>query len=181
MIEIDIQLLKKHGLSPTDYTALVLLDKGLSKDEIDEVIEGAVNWKSMMDSRWIKFDNGVHLCPKYEASFRPTIDIDKMFMEFYNTFPHKAGNRPLRALDLDSKAAKETKKRFKRELGKRKASIQFTKIMNGLHSEMKSRRMRGEFKYMNNIDTWLTQHVYEKWQEEPVKDVNSTGYGQDLK
>jgi len=179
MIEIDIQVLKKHKLSPTDYTALVLLDKGLSKDEIDEVIEGGINWKSMMDKRWIKFDNGVHLCPKYENSFRP--DIDKMFMEFYNTFPYKAGSRPLRAASLDSKAAKDTKKRFKREIGKRNASAKFEMLMTGLHAEMKSRRMRGEFKYMNNINTWLNQHVYEKWQPEPEKEENSPGYGQDLK
>ena len=179
-IEIDVRLLKKYRLSPTDYIALILLDRGLSKGKIDEVIEGTINWKSIMDRGWV--DDATRLCPKYSTSFRPSIDIDMMFVKFYNAFPHTVeGRPPLRTVNPYSRAAKATKERFIREVGIRNAPTRFKEIMRGLKNELEYRRISGESKYMQNIDTWLNQHTYERWLSLPEKKSNSLKYGHNLK
>jgi len=114
-------------------------------------------------------------------------DEDKLWIEFFTTFPMKVPgrngvNRPLRPANLDAKSALPTKKKY---LAMIKNNPELHKsIIKILNAEIAMRKQAGELQYMHNIDTWLNQRDYEKYsyliEEKNERDKERTGYGQTL-
>ena len=102
---------------------------------------------------------------------------DDLFEEFYAIFPHKVptglGFRPVSTLDSNSVSAKVTRSIWDR-LVKNKPNLQMTIITN-LKKELAYRQADGTLGYLHNIDTWLRQATWEKWENIPDK-KSFTGY-----
>jgi hypothetical protein len=99
-----------------------------------------------------------------------------MFEEFYGIFPHKVetglGFRPVSTTDVNSISAKVTRGIWERVI-KNKPYLQ-QKIIDGLKRELAHRKADGSMAYLHNIDTWLRQATWEKWDDIPDKKTNNS-------
>lgn len=94
-------------------------------------------------------------------------DFDKYFEELYNNFPRKVVSnsgqiRVLRADKLDSQDAKKCRMKYFKVLSE--GNVDHQEVMKGLFNEMRTRGTNNLF-YMNNLETWINQRVWEKYQD----------------
>lgn len=165
-ITINIAEITELKLTPNQYVYLaVLYDQGykvanilakISKEEKKLLITEDFIYEDL-------FGNiGMH--DKTINIFKGEASTDSLFDELYKTFPRKVpdgkgGFRVLRADSLDSKDAKTCKKKYL-EIIKNDVSAH-KKIINALGTELRARK--NSMQYMNNLETWLNQRVYEKY------------------
>lgn len=88
-------------------------------------------------------------------------DVDSKFLEFWGTYPVKAGTRILKAVDSDTKEGKDIKKKY---LTLIKKPGMHEKIMLGLTNELASRKKDGSLVFMQLISTWINAQTWEKYQ-----------------
>lgn len=121
---------------------------------------------------------GIHL---FETS-----TPDTKWLEFLGTFPVKVparngGTRPLKISDPNSKGNVKIKNKYINII-KSNPDIH-DKIISVLKAEMKMRKDSGEMQYMHNMETWLNQADYDKFdyllKEEKIESGKSS-YGQEL-
>lgn len=103
---------------------------------------------------------------------------EDLFEEFYKTFPHKVptevGFRPVSTQDVNSSSAKATRAIWDR-ITKGKPNLQRT-IIDNLKRELEYKKSDGSLGYLQNIDTWLRQATWEKWNNIPDKKRSSASY-----
>ena len=104
---------------------------------------------------------------------------DDLFEEFYSTFPYKVpvgntGFRPVSTQDVNGVSAKVTRGIWDR-VTKNKPYLQ-RQIIDNLKKELEYRKNDGSLAYLQNIDTWLRQATWEKWDSIPDKKSSSNNY-----
>jgi len=110
---------------------------------------------------------------------------EAMWYELVSIFPHKVPNgtggyRPLRALDPDAKSNEKAKKKYLK-IVKNNLSLH-NHIIKVLSEEIKYRKSTTQFLFMHNLETWINQRDWEKFEfllEEPEEDQR-TNYGEQL-
>jgi hypothetical protein len=157
-LNLDLKVIKDYGLTIDKY--LVLLYKYLqSKGIQSEYFNPPVLYNSvseLLSSNWLDIDG--NLLPKALELFESK---DDKFEEFYNTFPQRVpSGRPLRATTVNSKAGKVTHKKWLKEVNKSDRN----KVIQLLKKQVEFMQFKGNLEYLNNIDTWLNQHVWEKYE-----------------
>lgn len=175
-IEIDLDRIRKLALSPTDFVYLYAHFHKLTVLANEWVYPERQT--RLEKEGWIKItSSGLELREKAYKLFE-VADNDKAWIEFFMEFPMKvpdtkgAGYRPLRAVSLDAKSNANIKKKYlgiivgKPEL--------HNHIINVLKLEVADRRRSGSLPYMNAIEAWLNQRVWEKYefllnQDKPVE------------
>ena len=91
----------------------------------------------------------------------------ELFEKFYNTFPHTVpvdhgDPRPLRASSINTNTAKVFKTKWSRKV---RSNLELqAKIIKILEAEIQWREENDTLKYMNNIDTWLNNYNWEKYE-----------------
>lgn len=187
-IIIDLNALKKTNLQTDEYIImeLIRLEKNkelcsflmdhmkLKEDELKMFFE------YYEEQEWIKIvknidinnlTNCLVLREKYITLALPkTEEVD--FDIIWNLFPVSAptvnGNRPLRAMSLESQNYKDAKKRY---LNKIRTSIKNEDVFYRLQQEIETRTNENSMKYMSNIISWINQCGWEKY--EPLKKENN--------
>lgn len=158
-ISIQSEVLKLHQLTISEYVFL----KSLYEDLKDfEGLLGEIDSSALEKAGWIKVTNseGVILRQKALELFEPK---DDLCLRFINTFPVKTPTgRYLSPVGLTGMTVENIRKRwnkhFKNDVGAMKKAIEV------LEAELKWRRLQNNLEYIHNIETWLNQRDYEKYE-----------------
>jgi len=187
-IIIDLNALKKTNLQTDEYIImeLIRLEKNkelysflmdhmkLKEDELKMFFE------YYEEQEWIKIVKNIDinnltncfvLREKYITLALPKteeVDFDIIWNLFPVSAPTVSGNRPLRAMSLESQNYKDAKKRY---LNKIKTSIKNEDVFYRLQQEIETRTNENSMKYMSNIISWINQCGWEKY--EPLKKENN--------
>lgn len=187
-IIIDLNALKKTNLQTDEYIImeLIRLEKNkelysflmdhmkLKEDELE------MFFKYYEEQEWIKIVKNIDinnltncfvLREKYITLALPKteeVDFDIIWNLFPVSAPTVSGNRPLRAMSLESQNYKDAKKRY---LNKIKTSIKNEDVFYRLQQEIETRTNENSMKYMSNIISWINQCGWEKY--EPLKKENN--------
>lgn len=163
-LEIDTEVLCSNGISADEY---ILLYSLYHKVETCQ----SFNMASVSNLEILGF---IKVLPEDEIILRKSaIDLfqpdneESMFLEFFNAFPLKVpseggGTRPLRAKDSMAKSVQVTRALYYNIL-KKNPNIH-SKIIRILEAEKNMRRKSNTFAFMHNIDAWLRQQDWEKYE-----------------
>lgn len=156
---IDLTEIKHLKLSLNEYLTLLslnnIMEYNYSKDDVDNLV----------DKGFIKIlSNGLPVLSSKAVIY---FESDEFFKEFYYTFPHKVPGRfgeerPLRNESVETNGALVTKGIFKKKT-RGNQSLQ-RHIIDILQAEVSWRENNNSLQYMNNIDTWLRQNNWEKYE-----------------
>tara|TARA_R100001198_G_C5233319_1_gene211958 strand:- start:916 stop:1458 length:543 start_codon:yes stop_codon:yes gene_type:complete len=161
-IQIDVNLLIDESISADDFTALYIL----YRNGHDLVIKMNLkpNWIDLQEKGFVKLGASpkTHVVrQKFIDLF--TSDFDKMFNELLIKYPMKVntnrGVRILHAKDPSCNANLKAKKKYKRIVGN-KLHVH-SHIMKCLNKQLELER--NNLGYMQNLETWLNNHTWEKY------------------
>jgi hypothetical protein len=179
IVEIDTEFIVSHNLSPNEFCYLhALFAKDYLAGESVAVLNGKVN----VDPHKLEKEGWVKLCGVtiQEVELRQKaidlflVDTDKLWMEFCNTFPYKTvDGRVLRTLD-PMKSSNEAAKKLYLKATKNGKPLIHKIIMQGLDNELAARRANNSLRYINNLETWLRNKMWEKYltEDSTSKDTN---------
>lgn len=161
VLEIDFQFLKFNNLTVNEYIYLRNLYNPI--EGIDNIFEyiTEINEDILQDKGFIKItESGVVLRSKGIELFENKKDL---FYTFLSTFPIKTPKgRYLSPKGTEGVAVDKLIAKWNR-LFKNKEALQ-KKVIKVLEAEIAWRKKNGEFEYMNNIETWLNQANWEKYE-----------------
>ena len=166
-ITLNILEIGKYGLNLNEYLTLMKFQHDLDKLSFPFIPDERFFDNLLKKELIIKNDEGYTLSDKGMKIFKD----DDLFEEFYTTFPHKVptelGFRPVSTQDIGGVSAKATRAIWDRVV-KNKPYLQRT-IIDNLKKELSNRKAEGSLAYLHNIDTWLRQATWEKWENIPDK------------
>lgn len=176
-IIINLKFLEKNNLSVNEYLTLLKIYLFGAYEVIipfssELLIVEALVRRGLLDR---DTDNMFSLS-EIALSFFETQGNNDLFEEFYKTFPSTVpdgtgGIRPVSTSDVNGKGAQKTKQIWKKML---KNNIEKQKfVIECLKTELENRKKTGKLMYLHNIDTWLRQADWEKWESIVNKDKGS--------
>jgi hypothetical protein len=163
-MNIDIEHIIGLKLSPDEYIYLLLHHKGEFDNYVSRGIRLRVDLKKLQDMEYVKILEGskVAIRPKFINLIED--DFDRQFAELLATYPMKVGNagkyRILHASDPNAKANSKSKAKY-RSILKKDPSLH-RKIIKLLNVQLT--HQRESLQYLNALDVWLNQSVWEKWE-----------------
>lgn len=170
-ILIDLKFLKKQNLTINEYLVLVKL-YALTKNSDIPYTMSAISAQRLKDRRLvIKNDEGRLIpTPEGEALMEGrdfNIKPFDLFEKFYEIFPHKVpdghgGYRPVSTLGINSNSAAKTRDIWRRYVRADQESQRH--VIECLQAELEYRENNNSLQYLHNIDTWLRQSTWEKWE-----------------
>ena len=187
-IIIDLNALKKTNLQTDEYIIMELIRLEKNKELYSFLMdhmklkedEFEMFFKYYEEQEWIKIVKNIDinnltncfvLREKYITLALPKteeVDFDIIWNLFPVSAPTVSGNRPLRAISLESQNYKDAKKRY---LNKIRTSIKNEDVFYRLQQEIETRTNENSMKYMSNIISWINQCGWEKY--EPLKKENN--------
>jgi hypothetical protein len=182
-IELDINFITRNHLSPNEYVFLYLYN---NDNELLYKVFPDLNEENIVNETTLKLQEKgyIKIISNKEIDFRKKFNIkyntdNKYFEEFFNTFPLETPDgRRLRPVRLDSAIAKRCKKKYE-ALTKNKLEIH-EHILKCLKAQLEYDRKN--LLYLNNIDTWLNQQVWTKYEDLVDKKTEETKlYGSEIK
>ncbi len=166
-LTLDILEISKLGLNLNEYLTLMRMQHDSEKKSFP--FEPDIRFfPSLFEKGLIKVsDSGSYILSDLGANvFKGDEDL---FEEFYNTFPNRvpvgSGFRPVSAVNVEGVSAKTTREIWNR-VTKNKPYLQ-RKIIDSLKKELAHRKNTNTLSYLHNIDTWLRQATWEKWEDIP--------------
>lgn len=182
-LELNLAKLKELELTPDEYVFLYCHYHSISRDFYSCPAIDFLEQKG-----YIKIGDGDNVILREKAiKLFEVPDKDKMWEEFFTTFPLKVpsrngGSRPLRAANLTTEFANKVKPKYLKII--EKSPELHSVIMDSLRAEMDMRRSSSSFQFMHAMDTWLNKREWEKYsyliEEKKEKNEQPTGYGQNL-
>lgn len=160
MIIIDESEVKSLKLNINEYLTLLVINGTLN-----DFVYTSENLNKLLELGFlIKLPNQeIILSPKSINYFQSSELFDKFYLLFPHTVPGRLGEeRPLRNESLNTKGALITKGIWKKKV-KGNSELQ-QHIINVLQAEIDWRTVNNSLQYMNNIDTWLRQNNWEKYE-----------------
>ena len=158
IISIDLAELRRLKLDLNEY--LTLLNKA---NIIDNFKYGENEINKLIEKKYLnKIGETIVLAPKAVVYFQ----AKELFREFFDTFPHTVPDRggeerPLRTASIETEGAAVTGSIWRRKV---KGNINLQeRIIEVLRAEIDWRMRQNTLQYMHNIDTWLRQNDYEKY------------------
>lgn len=175
-IEIDTDRLKELELTPDQYVYLYLK---FHKFPINDCI----GWSILESKGYVKLtEGGIELRESAYQLFETT-DEERLWIEFWSLFPMKVpnrsgGSRPLRASSLEAKDSQVCRKKYLAIIkGKPHLHDHIVKVLN---AEVEMKRPIGDLQFMNAMEPWLNQRMWEKYEyllEDKKKQAGIVGYG----
>jgi hypothetical protein len=172
-VELDFEVLSQTDMSADDFIYLyIIYRKGYNylrdlnlKPNLDQLQErGYVKLGETPDQHAIR------------QSFIDLFvtDIDQMFAELCANYPMKVmvnGQvRVLHAKDPDAKTNEKAKKRYERAVGGK--LYKHKHIINCLKTQL--RVERNSLGYMQNLETWINNHTWEKYENLEENDTQQS-------
>lgn len=171
-LTIDFLFLNKNKLNLNQYLTLLKIQHDEESKSFPYVVDSQSEL-DLVERGLIQYDSG-----KYVLSNkgRELFGGDSLFEEFYKIFPHKVPNgsggfRPVSTLDIEGVSAKTTRGIWDK-MTKNKPHLQ-EKIIANLKKELEYRKQSNSLMYLPNIDTWLRNASWEKWEDIPDKNINN--------
>jgi hypothetical protein len=172
-IELDLKLLEEIKLDANEYLALYLIwRKGYG---YFKPINLNPDWEKLQQDGWITFDTGAGLtdCIVTEQ-FTDLFDcnFDVMFAELVAAYPMKVasptrGVRILHAKDPRSKSNLKAKNKYRKIVNNKKHKHK--EIMLLLQKQLLVDR--DNLGYLQNLETWINNHTWEKYDEIDINDA----------
>jgi hypothetical protein len=170
IITIDIDILKTEGISADDFTALYLLYN--KQYDIFDSLKLIWNPENLEEKGFLKVMGET---PKDYIVRQEFLDLfldsfDRMFAELLNTYPMKVNIngsvRVLHAIDPKAKNNLKSKKKYQAILSGK--PYLHKHIIKCLDNQLNI--MRGSLGYMQNLETWLNNHTWEKYEDVNIDD-----------
>jgi len=171
-LTIDILEISKLGLNLNEYLTLTKFQHNSEHKSFPFEPDGRF-YPSLLDKGYIRLKPGAGSHSEdYELSdvgIKVFKGEEDLFEEFYSTFPNRVpvgtGFRPVSAVSVEGVSAKATRAIWDR-VTKNKPYLQ-RKIIDSLKKELVHRKNTNTLSYLHNIDTWLRQATWEKWEDIP--------------
>ena len=162
-VSIDILEVSKLGLNLNEYFTLMKFQHNSERKSFPFEPDPRF-FENLLQKGYINED--YELSEKGLKIFNSEEDL---FEEFYDAFPNKvpvgSGFRPVSAVNVGGVSAKSTREIWNR-VTKNKPYLQ-RKIIDNLKKELAHREKTNTLGYLHNIDTWLRQATWEKWEDIP--------------
>lgn len=172
-LTIDIIHVRKCNLNLNEYLTLLKIQHDEDNESFPYIPDGQSEL-NLVERRMVKWDvkNKKYIL---DEGSNKVFGTDDLFEEFYKLFPNRVetnvGFRVISAVDPESISAQNTKNIWKR-ITKGKPTLQ-RKIIDCLKKELESRKLNNSMAYLQNIDTWLRQATWEKWEDIPEEKKSS--------
>ena len=164
-IELNLGLLEDTKLTADEFVALYLVyRKGYG---YFDSLNLNIDWEDLQEKGYVKLGENIGL-----HSVRQTFidlfanDFDSMFAQLLSTYPMKVstrtGIRILHAADPSAKSNLKAKNKYRKIVGS-KAHIH-KRIMLLLRID------RDNLAYLQNLETWINNHTWEKYEDIDEKD-----------
>jgi len=171
-IEINTDFLKDNGLSADDYLYLYILHRNGQK--YLQTLTLKPNIDTMLTNGYLELSEDQYtITNKYLSLFLDS--FDEMFTELIDTYPMKVkspnrGVRILHAKDPLAKANEKAKNKYKKITKGKKNTHEY--IIKCLKTQLKVDE--DNLGYMQNLETWLNNHTWEKYEDIDYEDTKST-------
>ena len=173
IINVDLNLLKDTQMSADEYIALYLVyRKGYG---YFEELNLNVDWNKLETNGYVELDkltNYWNIKQKFIDLF--STDFDSMFANLVSVYPMKVntntGIRILHAKDPNAKSNDKARNKY-RKIVKGKAHVH-KRIISLLHMQLKVER--NNLAYMQNLETWINNHTWEKYENIDENDAKNT-------
>tara|TARA_R110000824_G_scaffold14863_4_gene62949 strand:+ start:2493 stop:3044 length:552 start_codon:yes stop_codon:yes gene_type:complete len=172
-IELELQLLEDTNMSADEFTALYLI----FKEGFDLLKRLNLNpdWDKLQREGYIKLGETIddHVV-RQDFIDLFTNNFDCMFAELISRYPMKVntsnGIRILHAKDPDVKANEKAKNKYQKIV---KTNLHIHKaIMTALDTQLTLER--NNLGYMQNLEVWLNNHTWEKYQDIDKNETNNS-------
>lgn len=169
-IELDLTKCKLNNLRPDHYVVLYILyygEKELAKSlftlkQAVDLRDELLSTKYILDKTPDKafFDTVIS---KDKVAKLLDIREDKInFIEFYNAYPPKFGNRILRARNVDTVQGRKHKQKY---LSKIKTIEQHKAAVQATEAFVRKQRIANALQFLPNMETVLNNALWEQWSE----------------
>lgn len=158
-LKLDYDTLIENNLTLSEYAYLQALYEEENDDRIYKVID-RIEEDSLQERGFVKITEGKVILRKKGIIL---FEGDDLFLRFLNSFPIKTpSGRYLSPLRNKGMSVDRIRKKWDKLFGKHPALQQ--KALDVLDAELAWRRSTGQMEYINNIETWLNQANYEKYE-----------------
>jgi len=183
-ISVDLLKCKLNKVTPDSYVLLYLLYHKNFK-EIEKIFgrQNAIELRNnLCSTKYILSDVNVPFkkttLSKKNVCVLFGIREDSInFMEWYNCYPLKHGNRVFRAKDPDSKLAQKHKAKY---LNAIKTEEEHQLAIKATEAYVKRMRNSGKLPYLPNMETVINNRYWEQWEEFIVDEVVKQSWTSDL-
>lgn len=163
-IKIETEVLVKNGLCADDFILLYSIYHGVETG-LTYKLESISNLERLALIKQMP-DNSITLRQKALNLFQVK-DLEQSFLEFFGAFPLKVpsrdgGSRPLRAKNSDAQSVKSLRKKYQ-DIIKNNPELH-EHILKVLDAEKEMKRKSNSLQFMHNIDTWINQKDWEKFE-----------------
>ena len=173
-IDIDFEMLQETQISADDFLYLyIIYRKGFNY--LDN-LNLRPNLEELQEKSYIKLGE----TPDKHVIRQEFIDLfsndfDQMFAELVSTYPMKVnssmgGVRILHAANPDAKSNQKCKNKYRKIVGNKLHKHKH--IMKCLNNQL--RIERDNLGYLQNLETWINNHTWEKYENLDEDDTNKT-------
>ncbi len=176
-IEIDLALIEEHRLSPDDFVFIYTIWR--KAFGYIGSIPLRINAKRLEIDGWIILnDDRDHtkfiVTDKFLNLYRS--DFDKMFEELVELYPFKVvspgrGARVLRAKDPHAVSNRKAKMKYKKVVVNKPHVHKY--IIKCLQTQLQHEK--DNLGYMQNLETWINNHTWEKYEDINVNNTKDNG------
>jgi hypothetical protein len=96
-------------------------------------------------------------------------DATMLFVRVYDLYPHKIGNRVLKAKSIDSGDGKHCLTKYR--IYQRQDVNIGTKMMRGLQNEILLRKKGNNEAFFQDIRTWFNQQTWDKYADLDIQET----------
>lgn len=159
ILTIDTDEAANIGITPVEYAYLQCKNYNLANDlDLETLIElGLINED---------FDLTSH-CE--QVIFPKADDATMLFVRVYDLYPHKIGNRVLKAKSIDSGDGKHCLTKYR--IYQRQNVNIGTKMMKGLQNEILLRKKGNNEAFFQDIRTWFNQQTWDKYADLDIQET----------
>lgn len=163
IIEIDTEKLVQLELTADEFLFLSMLSRDLDSSDLKLIVDR----ERLQTNGWIKLgeEDECTLREKFNDEFSTTEDV--IWHGLLSHYPLKviaSGTvRILRAKDPNSKANAKAKSRYLKYIGKNKQKHEH--VIECLQRELLLRRKGNNLGYMQQLETWINNHTWEKYSD----------------
>jgi hypothetical protein len=166
-IEIDLKSCKLNELTPDKYVLLYLMYyKEFSKIESLFSRPYATKLKNeLQDTKYILSTPDV----SFKQTILSTDNVCKLlkirsenikFIEFYNSYPVRVGNRILRAADIDTVIGRKHEKKY---ISKVMTIVQHEEAIKNTKAFVLKQKQSGKLPYLPAMETVINNAMWETW------------------
>jgi len=168
-IELDLKKLYKNNLSPNQYVILTMIYykewgkiiKLFSVEKALQIRNSLVNTKYILDKDTKKIFNDTVISTSHVEKLLGIRSDNINFLEFFNEYPMKVGNRVLRPKNSDTIEGKKLKKKYLakvKSLEDHKLAVEATKAF------VRRQRISSNLEFLPGLEVVINNAKWQSWE-----------------